>query len=89
MESQRLTIEQRFAFRLATVLGERDPQKMVDEMNESSPGLWDNWIEFYRTEPFGPEAFNTAMARLAAATGGGSEAEWKLGAVDEPIRNMM
>lgn len=64
------------------MLGERDPYAMVDEMQKSRPGLFEDWVEMFCVEPFGPQALNLMLARVCAATAGGNERGYLPGIVD-------
>lgn len=57
-------------------MGRLDPAAMIEEMNDVRPGLFDDWVNFYRAEPFGPGTTNLMLARVASSLGGGSERDY-------------
>jgi hypothetical protein len=48
-------------------------------MQLKRPGLFEDWVAFHRTEPFGPYAQNLMLARVCSAMCGESESLFLLG----------
>jgi hypothetical protein len=56
---------------------------MVAEMEGERESLFDDWLDFWGEEPFGPSVQNLMMARVANAMSGGGEAQYIPGVQDD------
>lgn len=65
------------------MLGRTNPYAMVAEMEGERESLFDDWLDFWGEEPFGPSVQNLMMARVANAMSGGGEAQYIPGVQDD------